>query len=196
MRENINMIVETIAGRRTIKPDQYTGQTIDDHFINSILDAANWAPTHGYTEPWRFVVYSGEGLVKLGEFLANLDQPNPEAEDFNQMRHDRLRERLLKASHVIGIGMKRGNNPKVPEIEEISSVAMAVQNMWLTAHALGVGSYWSTGSLAFREETREFFGLNEGDRALGFFYIGVPSAEPLPGRRMSEIGEKVTWVRG
>lgn len=195
MNESVHVIKDIIANRRTIKPDHYSGQKIDDHIIESVLETANWAPTHGYTEPWRFVVFTGEGLVKLGDFLANLDQPDSNAESFNQQRFDRLRERPLKSSHVIGIGLKRGNNPKVPEVEEICSVAMAVQNMWLTAHAMGIGAYWSTGSLAFREETRDFFGLEEGDRSLGFFYMGLPAKKPMPGRRLSGIEEKVVWVK-
>ena len=37
--------------------------------------------------------------------------------------------------------MKRGDNPKIPEIEEISSVACAIQNICLTATAYGIGSF-------------------------------------------------------
>ena len=195
MNETVHIIKDLIANRRTLKPAQYSDQKIDDHIIESVLETANWAPTHGYTEPWRFVVYTGEGLKSLGDFMANLDQPDANAGDFNQQRFDRLRSRPLQSSHVIGIGLSRGNNPKVPEVEEICSVAMAVQNMWLTAHAMGIGAYWSTGSLAFREETRDFFGLEEGDRSLGFFYMGIPAKDPMPGRRLSGIEEKVRWVK-
>lgn len=195
MTESVQILKDLIANRRTIKPEQYHEQKIDDHIIESLLETANWAPTHGYTEPWRFVVFTGEGLVKLGNFLARLDQPDPNVQGFNQQRFDRLRERPIKSSHVIGIGLKRGNNPKVPEVEEICSVAMAVQNMWLTAHAMGIGAYWSTGSLAFRDETRAFLGLEEGDRSLGFFYMGLPAKEPIPGRRLSGIEEKTVWVK-
>lgn len=30
-----------------------------------MLEAANWAPTHGRTEPWRFVVLSPDGLQEM-----------------------------------------------------------------------------------------------------------------------------------
>lgn len=195
MNETVRQLRKAIEGRRTIKPDLYTGETIADTFVEEILEAANWAPTHGYTEPWRFVVYSGDGLARLGQFLADLDQPDADADDFNTKRYERLRERPTLASHVIAIGMKRGENPKVPEVEEICSVAMAVQNMWLTAHALGLASYWSTGHLAFMPEVRNFMGLGEADRSLGFFYLGRTTTEPKPGRRLSTIDDKVQWER-
>lgn len=195
MNEHLSFLKEIIAERRTIKPDQYTGEKVDDLIIQQILDSANWAPTHGYTEPWRFTVFAEDGLATLGDFLANQNQPNRDAEDFNQVRYDRLRNSPLKCSHVIGIGMKRGDNPKIPEIEEICATAMAVQNMWLTAHALGLGSYWSTGAKAFTSEMRDLFGLGENDLSLGLFFIGKPAIPNPMGRRVSKVEDKTNWVR-
>lgn len=193
MKESISIVKNLLSERRTIKPDQYTGEPVDDHFINQILEQANWAPTHGYTEPWRFVVYKGEALKRLGAFMAKYDQGNPQAEDFNQMRYDRLANRPLKASHVIGIAMKPGTNPKIPEIEEVCAVAMAVQNMWLMAYSLGLGAYWSTGSIAFSEALRTFMGFDESHKTLGLFYIGKPAIDNPKGRRISGVESKVRW---
>ena len=33
--------------------------------LEQMLEAANWAPTHGKTEPWRFVVLSEDGLQEM-----------------------------------------------------------------------------------------------------------------------------------
>ena len=195
MNEQIAHLQDILSHRRTIKPNDYTGEKVNDELIRQVLEAANWAPTHGYTEPWRFTVFTEEGLAVLGDFLAKLDQPDPEAKGFNATRYDRLRNRPLNCSHVIGVGLKRGNNPKIPEIEEICSVAMAVQNMWLMAHTLGLGAYWSTGATAFTDAMRDFFNLEEGDRSLGLFYIGKPAGPNPKGRRVSGISEKVHWVR-
>ncbi len=196
MNEKLKHLRETIAGRRTIKPEHYSGERIDDSFVQIILEEANWAPTHGYTEPWRFTVFCDDGREELGQFLAQLDQPEPEAEGFNPQRYERLAVRPTLASHVIGIGMQPGHNPKVPEIEELCATAMAVQNMWLMADALGLGAYWSTGALAFRDETRAFFNLPEGAQSLGFFYLGKPAQDKPVGRRLSGIEAKTQWRRG
>ena len=40
--------------------------------------------------------------------------------------------------------MQRDPKESVPEWEEIASVAMAVQNMWLMAQELNLGGYWSS----------------------------------------------------
>ena len=184
---------EAIENRRTMKPVDYTGETIDDHLVQNILEAANWAPTHGYTEPWRFCVYKSEAKQALAQFLADLDQPDLQDSDFNAQRYERLQTRFDQVSHVIGIGLQPGDNPKVPEIEEVCSVAMAVQNMWLMAHQTGLAGYWSTGSLAFRDELRAYFGLPDNAKTLGFFLLGLPAKEARPGRRLSPIDQKTTW---
>lgn len=193
MNEALVHLKSIIAERRTVKPDTFSGELIDDHFINQILEQANWAPTHGFTEPWRFVVYKGEALKRLGRFLADYDQPDPEAEGFNQIRYDRIANRPVLASHVIAIAMKPGTNPKIPEIEEVSAVAMAVQNMWLMSHALGLAGYWSTGKVAFSDELRDFMALDDSHQALGLFYLGKPGKENPKGRRITDISTKVRW---
>ena len=58
-----------IRRRRTIKPADMSDKPVDNLHLATILENANWAPTHGKTEPWRFFVYSGEARRKLAEFL-------------------------------------------------------------------------------------------------------------------------------
>lgn len=185
--------LELIRSRRTRKPQEFTGERIPDETVMQLLEAANWAPTHGYTEPWRFRIFADAGLKRLGLFLAEQDQPETQDENFNPQRFEKLQNRPRAASHVIGIGLQPGHNPKVPEIEEISAVAMAVQNLWLLAHASGYGGYWSSGQMAYTDATRRFLELPEGARSLGFFYLGCPSEPPKEGRRLSPIEQKITW---
>ncbi len=195
MNENWNALSKFIIDRRSIKPNDFTGETVPDEIIVKLLELANWAPTHGYTEPWRFTIITGDGLARLGEFYANLDQPNQQAKDFNQLRYDRFRNRPMNCSHVIGIGMVPGTNPKIPELEELCATAMAVQNFWLGLEPLGLAGYWSTGTLAFTDEMRAFLGFSEGAKSLGLFYIGKPSIPHPKGRRLTPIGEKLNWMK-
>src|SRR5690606_793791 len=56
--------------RRAVFPAQYNGQAITKEEILTILESANWAPTHKRTEPWRFKVFHGTSQVALGKFMA------------------------------------------------------------------------------------------------------------------------------
>ncbi len=191
MEKSLNDIIEH---RRTIKPDKYTGNTLDDQTIREILEAANWAPTHGYTEPWRFVVFTEDGKEKLIDLLYALDK---EDHGENEVRYSKIRARVERSSHIIAIGMKRGNNPKIPFIEEAQAVAAAVQNMWLLASEKGLGAYWSTGAIGYDSRLTKALGWNgEEDTAMGFFYIGEFTGEWPQGRRLSPITDKVRWERG
>ena len=63
-------LLNTIKSRRSIMPSQYNDIPVDDDQIKLILEAANWAPTHRKTEPWRFKVLKGKSKNNFGEFLA------------------------------------------------------------------------------------------------------------------------------
>ena len=51
--------LELIRSRRSIFPKDLSGMPVPRHLLARGLEAANWAPTHGKTEPWRFVVFAG-----------------------------------------------------------------------------------------------------------------------------------------
>lgn len=192
---DIQEVNRLISNRRSIYPNMYSGETIDDEIIENIIENANWAPTHALTEPWRFTVFAGEGLKKLAEFQSGLYKKKTlENGSFDESKYLKLASKPLLASHIISIGMKRSDLGKIPEIEEIASVACAVQNMYLTATAYGIGCYWGSGGITYMEESKPFFGLEENDKLLGFLYLGIPKTKWPEGRR-KPVEDKVNWVR-
>lgn len=187
-------ISRLIRHRRSVFPAQYSGEIIKKKIIEEILENANWAPTHKLSEPWRFTVFSGKGLKTLGIFMSDIYKEEVKNNNsFDAKKFEKLKNKPLLASHVISIGMKRDDMERLPEIEEIEAVACAVQNMYLTATAHGVGCYWGSGGITYFESAKPFFGLGTKDRLLGFLYLGVPKSE-LPTGKRKGIEEKVTWV--
>ena len=184
------MIRDIIKTRRAVFPAQYNEQPISKTEIETILESANWAPTHKRTEPWRFKVFHGESQLRLGEFLAETYKKN--TEKFSERSFEKMKENPAKAGCVIAICFQRDLKESVPEWEEIAATAMAVQNMWLTASEMGIGAYWSSPSV--KDHLNEFVHFEEGERCLGFFYMGKYDG-PLPeGARKTEILEKTVWV--
>jgi nitroreductase len=179
--------------RRSVFPEQFAeGKKVDDSIIKEILINATWAPNHGQAEPWKFTVFTGEGLKKLASFQSELYKQES-GTDFKEASYIKLREKPLKASHVIAIGMKRTTVKNIPEVEDIAAVACAVQNMYLSLTAYGLGGYWTTGGITYNEKAKSFFGLGENDRLMGFFYIGH-IAVPSPAAKRSPLEQKVTWI--
>lgn len=191
---NTSEISRLIRNRRSVFPAQYSGEIVKDEIIQEMLENANWAPTHKFTEPWRFTVFTGDGLKKLGDFMAELYRKvSKAAGNFEEKKLETLKNKPLLASHVIAIGMKRDQLERVPEIEEVEAVAAAVQNIHLTAAAHGVGCYWGTGGITYFEDAKPFFNLGKPDKLLGFLFVGMPKAALQQGKR-KPIEEKVQWV--
>lgn len=196
MEENMELqkvVNDLIRSRRSIYTNMFSGEPVDNSIIEEMLENANWAPSHRLTNPWRFMVFHGEGLKKLSEFQGELYRQRSGA-DFDEAKFKKMVDKPLECSHVIAIGMHRDEKERVPEIEEVCSVACAVQNMWITASAHRIGCYWSTGGVTFYEEAKPFFGLGKHDKLMGFLYIGMPKTDKWPEAKKTPISEKVKWV--
>jgi nitroreductase len=179
--------------RRSTFPDQFVaGRKIDDAIIHEILTNAIWAPNHGQTEPWHFTVFTEGGLQKFADFQSELYKQESKA--FKEMQYQKLKEQPLKASHIISIGMKRTSTKPIPEIEDVAAVACAVQNIYLSVTAYGLGGYWTTGGIVYQPKAKAFFGLGENDKLLGFFYVGHV-AVPSGSAKRQPLEEKTTWVK-
>jgi nitroreductase len=190
---NFDNIRETIATRRSIKPAVLNGKKIPDQEISQLLSLANWAPTHGYTEPWRFVVYSDEAVRLFCHHHAEMYKDNTPPEKFNPAKYQKQQHNGDKTSHIIAIYMQRGNNSNITALEEICATAAAVQNILLGAQALGISVLWSTGGVVLQPAMKEYLGLGEEDNMIGLLYMGYTDEPATPGRR-TPIEAKTTWI--
>ena len=188
------IVNEIILNRRSVFQQQYSGEPVNDAIVWQMLQNANWAPTHKLTEPWRFVVFTGDGLKTLADFQASLYKQVTEKDgSYREERYQNLLTKPMLSSHIVAVCMKRDEKKTVPEIEEIGAVFCAIENMYLTATGYGVGGYLSTGGITYFEEAKEFFGLSKEDKLIGFFHVGIPK-NSLPEGRRKPVEEKVKWV--
>lgn len=174
MKYNLSEISELIKNRRTIYPEQYSDRKIHKEQIEVILNNAIWAPSHGLTQPWAFKVFMDDGRRKLSDFLSNLYIEKTAEADFGELKFNKLKNRPLMAGAIIAVSLKRNPQSPIREIEEIEAIACAIQNMYLTCTAWGLGSFWSTPSLMYTPEMNSFLGLEGDDKCLALFYIGYP----------------------
>lgn len=184
-------ITSIIRERRSVFPEMYEDKEIDDELIWKVLENANWAPTHRKTEPWRFKVMKGEILHQLSDFMGNWYKSNTSEADFSPMKYKRTLNKALKSKVVIAICMQRDPEESVPEWEEVAAVACAVQNMWLSCTALGIGSYWSSPKVI--HEMSDFLNLESGEKCLGLFYMGFKKDAVYSSERQN-IENKVEWL--
>ncbi len=176
------------SSRRSIFPIQFSDKEITDTQLNELFEAANWAPTHRRTEPWRFKVFRGDKKTELSHFL--VDAYTKTTPKFSKRKSKSIVEKINLSSVVVLICMKRDEKESVPEWEEIAATAMAVQNLWLKTTELGLGGYWST--LAYIKQIHQFTTLEENEKCSGLFYLGGFEG-PMPNREPDDWRKKVQW---
>ena len=58
-------VLPCLRDRRSVFPRSYVDRRIDRSVVQSLLDAAMWAPFHGSVPPWRFVVLGQAAFVEM-----------------------------------------------------------------------------------------------------------------------------------
>jgi len=193
MRFNLSEITELIRQRRTIYPEQFSTRKVHKEQVELLLNNAQWAPTHGNTQPWRFKVFMEDGREKLSDFLSQTYLKLTPKEKQNDAKLAKLLTRPLKSSVIIAVSMKRQESETISEMEEIEAVACAIQNMHLTATAYGLGAFWATPKLIYSKEMNDFLGLGDKDKCLGLFYVGYPDIE-WPKAHRKPIEYTTEWI--
>lgn len=188
--EQIDHLMRT---RRSVFPGFYHDTEIPQDLIMEILENANWAPNHKKTEPWRFIVIRGEGKKPLADYMQAYYQEHTPAEKFSEMKFKKIHRNVLKTPCLIAICMYRDPEERVPEWEELAAVSCAVQNLWLSCHARGIGSYWSTPSSILHAD--DLFELDDRTQCLGIMYMGYTDHDDFPAERRP-VGDKIRWIDG
>lgn len=170
-----DQISALIRHRRSIKPvDLDASRTVDRALLTTILEDATWAPTHGLTEPWKFIVHQGAARQRLAEAMQRVYRETSPAAEFREDKLKKMGENPLLAPVVIACVMERHGGVKIPEIEEIEAVACALQNLQLSATAAGLGCYWSSPPLLGTRVFADWLQIGAEDRCVGLIYLGWP----------------------
>ena len=194
MKYNLSEITDIIKDRRTIYPEQFSDRKVHREQIEKILNNAIWAPTHGNTQPWRFKVFTENGLIRLSDFLSKWYIDHTSEEDFNTAKFTKLRERPLNSSVVIAVCMSRQKEQKISELEEVEAVACAIQNMHLTCTAYGLGGFWSSPKAMYSSEMNTFLSIEPQDKCVALFYIGYPAIE-WPKAHRKPLEYLTEWIQ-
>ena len=86
----IEAVNQMISTRRSVYTNMFSGEEVPDSIIMQMLENANWAPTHRLTEPWRFIIFKGAGLEKLGNYQGELYK-NKSGENYKEEVFDKFK---------------------------------------------------------------------------------------------------------
>ena len=171
-------ITDVIRNRRTIKPKQFSARRVDDGLIQEILENANWAPTHGMTEPWRFILPGEETIARIVDLCAEIvsAQKGPELGEHKRKAWCQKPGWLIVTC--------RYDDDKLREREDYAACSAAVQNFMLYLWKAGIGSKWTSGAITRDERLFEIIGADpESEFIVGMIWFGYPKITPSQTRR-------------
>ena len=190
MNENYKILSEIIRKRRSISPDHFLQNEIPVQLLEEVLSNAIYAPNHKKTQPWRFKIIRRNKKDALSAFLSQQYELNTSKEEFNEIKFRKAGEKAMQSNCIILLCLDRSPVSIIPEWEETAALACAVQNIWLSCTALGIGAYWSTPAAI--KKMGEFIPLLDTEECLGLFYCGWTNFDPVPYSRKS-LSEVCSW---
>ncbi|MFX1319390.1 MAG: nitroreductase family protein [Promethearchaeota archaeon] len=161
-------LLDIIKGRRSIR--QYLPRKVEKEKIDTILEAAQWAPSASNKQPWHFIV------VQDPVTRTRLGQLHPHG-------------RFMKQSPVVIVVL---GNPEAQPKYYLCDPHQAVQNILLTAHWLGLGTCWmGVRGAAFESDFKEVLGIPQSYTVVCTIALGYPDQK----RRSTRfpIKEIVSW---
>ena len=156
--------------------------------LDRILETGLRAPDHGRLTPWRFVLIRGEARSALAEVVARaLQVRDPEAP---AALIDKQRAKFLRAPLIVALGARIRPDHKIPEVEQLMSVAAAAMNLLNAIHAAGFGAIWVTGANSYDRQVHAALGFEAPDTLAGFLFVGTP-AGPAATAKRARLGDHV-----
>ena len=160
--------------------------------LDAILAAGLRAPDHGRLRPWRFVVIAGPARAAFADVM--IDAMTVRQPDAPPSEATRMRGKLLAPPLIVALGVHVIPEHKIPEIEQVMSVAAAAMNMLNAAHALGYAGKWVTGPNSYDPAVASALGLPPPHRLAGFLHLGTPDGAPVAFSRPAVADHRVDWT--
>ena len=164
---------DAIRLRRTLHV--FNDKEVPSAIIYRAIEAANLAPCHRLTFPWRFTSLDYSTRKLLAERCIEINSMK-KLIDIN--KKDNIMNKFLNPSHLLVVSQVKNDN-EIINLEDYAACACAIQNLALSLTSDGVGSKWSTGKITKDELTYKLVGINQDlQEIIGFIFIGYGETPP------------------
>lgn len=188
-------LASVVAGRRDIR--RYRPDVVPEDLLTAVLEAGHRAPSVGHSQPWRFIVVTDPTTRDRAAHMADRARLE-QAEHLASERAARMLDLKLEGLREAPVGVVVACDRRTPATgvlgratfpdADLWSCATAIENIWLTARAHGLGMGWVT--LFDPDELADLLGLPDGVVTLGWLCLGWPDERPpSPGL------ERAAWSR-
>jgi nitroreductase len=172
-------VIETIKTRRSIR--KYKSTPVDDKTIELVLEAARWAPSWANTQCWRFIVVQDSNTkAELADVLLG-DNP----------AYDAVKNAPIVIVACAELGISGYSSKGEPGTDKgdwyMFDVALAMQNLVLAAHSLGLATV-HVGHFDAKKAA-SILRVPEGFCVVSMTPLGYPDQQrnPRPRKELPEI---------
>ncbi len=192
--------LQSIRQRRTIKMMSETPLPVkpcDEGLINTLIESAYYAPFHHcchrqYRQendsplPYRFYVLDSRACRRLADKLPVTERSGK----IINMLH--CADYLIQATWCPQPQIRNEDffMSNIANMEHIAASGAAIQNILLTATALGYENYWSSGGILREEFTYQQLGIDTAEILLGSLFIFPNQTEEASKTIESKLGKQ------
>jgi 5,6-dimethylbenzimidazole synthase len=144
-----SVLRDIICNRRDVRGNRFLDRPVEEAELQQLLDAALYAPSVGFSQPWQFVLIRDMAIKRQVKesFAAENEKAVPVFETQKRPAYTLLKlEGVMEAPLNIAVFYTPSVGPVLGQtsMEEagLYSVVCAIQNMWLMARALNIGIGW------------------------------------------------------
>ncbi|MDF2669899.1 MAG: nitroreductase [Paenibacillus sp.] len=177
-------IADLIRERRSVR--LFKTDPVSTELVLELLNVSVWAPNHGNRQPWRFILYRGEGRTAFAHAMVQTYS----AEDRAKYGAKKLEYYQSVPLHLLII-LKEDPRQKVWD-EDYAAVCCLIQNFQLLAWEQGLGVVWKTNNYGYDPKFRESAGVMPGEKIAGVLHIGYP--EVIPSERPRTAAEDLLTI--
>lgn len=134
-------VFEAIRNRRSIR--HYKNDPVDEKTVNAVLEAAHWAPSWSNMQCWRFIVVHDPRIKgEISETLVKVMVDNEWVENAAASSVRQAPVLIVLCAELGKAGFRSDGRPTTDKGEYwfMFDVALAMENLVLAAHALGLGT--------------------------------------------------------
>ena len=206
-------IYDAMRSRRSVR--RFKPDAVPHDVITSLIEAAITAPSASNKQPWRFLVV--EDRVRITRMAAAVRHATDVvASHIPDQNHEAFRaygdyftrfenapavivpihRAMSVLTNLVDDDVEAGLRTTIRRMEEQSGLvgtSLALMNLLLMAHALGLGASGMTGPLVAEPALREILEVPEGWGIVAVVPIGWPAEDPVPTDR-KPVDKVIRWL--
>lgn len=169
---------DAILKRRSVR--KFTDYQVTDAEIYELLEAARWAPSWANTQVWEFIVVRDRQVME--KIAATYAQNNPAT------KCTRSASALIVGCAKTGVsGAYDGKNLTIFPEWFLFDLGLAVQNLCLRAHDIGLGTV--IVSLLDHRALKQVLSVPDGYEAVTVIPVGKPAVPDRSGPPRKSIAD-------